>query len=118
MSSSQETLSRLTLSLSEALSENKSATSSPIIQFESFSPVARDTEKAERHLLWKCDVHVIPVLFLMYTLAFLDRINIGNAKIQGLAKELHMTGAQYNLALFIFFVPYIMLEVGRRIHSR
>jgi hypothetical protein len=47
----------------------------------------------------------------MYTLAFLDRINVGNAKIQGLMKDLELTGAQYNVVLLIFFVPYILLEV-------
>jgi len=47
----------------------------------------------------------------MYTFAFLDRINIGNAKIQGLMKDLRMDGHAYNVALLIFFIPYIMLEV-------
>lgn len=65
----------------------------------------------EAQLLRKCDLHIIPVLFVMYLLSFLDRINIGNAKIQGLQKELHMSGSQYNVALLIFFVPYILLEV-------
>lgn len=68
-------------------------------------------EAAERRLVTKCDLHIIPVLFVLYMLSFLDRINIGNAKIQGLTKELKMTGSQYNIALLIFFVPYILLEV-------
>jgi len=70
-----------------------------------------DIAAAERRLVWKCDLHVLPVLFVMYTFAFLDRINIGNAKIQGLMNDLHMDGHQYNIALLIFFVPYIILEV-------
>ena len=70
---------------------------------------------AERHLVWKCDLHVVPVLFVLYMLSFLDRINIGNANIEGLPKELHMSGTQYNVALLIFFVPYILLEVPSNI---
>jgi hypothetical protein len=38
----------------------------------------------------------------------------GNAKIQGLTKDLDMEGpnaGRYNIALFIFFVPYILFEV-------
>jgi hypothetical protein len=66
---------------------------------------------AERRLLWKCDVNVVPVLFILYMLSFLDRINIGNANIQGLTQELHLSGSQYNVALLIYFVPYILLEV-------
>jgi hypothetical protein len=38
-------------------------------------------------------------------------INIGNARIQGLEADLNMKGSDYNIALFMFFVPYILLEV-------
>lgn len=31
----------------------------------------------------------------------------GNAKIEGLVKDLHMTGGQYNACLTIFFVSYV-----------
>jgi len=32
---------------------------------------------AEKKLLRKCDLHVLPPLFLLFFLAFLDRVNIG-----------------------------------------
>jgi hypothetical protein len=35
----------------------------------------------------------------------------GNAKIEGLLDDLNMTGIQYNVALSIFFPPYILAEV-------
>lgn len=48
---------------------------------------------------------------MLYLLAFLDRTNIGNAKIAGLQKELHeMTTGKYNAALSIFFVSYSVFE--------
>lgn len=52
--------------------------------------------------------------------AFMDRINIGNARIQGLERDLHMNpkGNQYNIALLIFFVPYILFEVPSNIIIR
>ncbi|KAI4155897.1 MAG: hypothetical protein LQ340_000677 [Diploschistes diacapsis] len=65
----------------------------------------------EKKLLWKLDMHVLPTISILYMLAFIDRINIGNAKIQGLDTDLNMTGNQYNVALFIFFIPYILCEV-------
>ncbi|KAJ5352576.1 hypothetical protein N7452_001550 [Penicillium brevicompactum] len=65
----------------------------------------------ERKVVWKCDLHVVPILMLLYLLAFLDRINIGNARLQGLEDDLQMKGGQYNYALFIFFIPYILCEV-------
>jgi len=70
---------------------------------------------AEKKLLWKIDLHVLPILWVLYMFAFLDRVNIGNAKIQGLTKDLHMSGTQYNVASMILFVPYILLEVPSNI---
>jgi MFS family permease len=70
---------------------------------------------AEKKLLWKTDLHVVPPLVILFLLAFLDRVNIGNAKIQGMTQELNMQGQDYNIALFIFFVPYILLEVPSNI---
>jgi len=33
--------------------------------------------EAEKKLLWKVDLRVVPILWLLYMLAFLDRTNIG-----------------------------------------
>ena len=46
-------------------------------------------------------------------LTFDSRINIGNARIQGLEADLNMDpkGPGFNIALSVFFVPYILLEV-------
>ena len=60
---------------------------------------------AEKKLMWKVDLHVVPPLMTLFLLAFLDRVNIGNAKIQGMTKELKMVGQDYSIALFIFFIP-------------
>lgn len=50
-------------------------------------------------------------LCLLYLLSFLDRSNIGNAKIAGLQKNLgNMSTGQYNAALSIFFVSYAIFE--------
>ena len=65
----------------------------------------------EKRLLRKLDIRVAPVMGFLYMLAFIDRINIGNARIQGLEKDLHMEGHDFNIALLIFFVPYVILEV-------
>ena len=74
--------------------------------------------KAEIKLLRKCDLHVVPVIAALYSIAFIDRINIGNARIQGMENDLHMKGNDYNVALFIFFIPYILFEVPANIIIR
>jgi sugar phosphate permease len=73
------------------------------------------TTAEEKKLLWKIDLHLLPILFILYMFAFLDRVNIGNAKIQGLTKDLNMSGTQYNVASMILFVPYILLEIPSNI---
>ena len=73
---------------------------------------------AERKLVQKCDFHVLPAIALLYSLAFIDRINIGNARLQGLEKDLGMGGHDYNIALLVFFIPYILFEVPSNIIIR
>ena len=70
-------------------------------------------QQAEKNLLRKCDLRILPILFLVNLLIFVDRVNIGNARIQGLEKDLHMNpkSNEFNVALFVFFVPYVLLEV-------
>ena len=58
----------------------------------------------------KIDLRVIPFLCILYLLAFLDRANMGNAKIAGLTRDLNLTTAQFNATLTIFFVSYSVFE--------
>ena len=49
-------------------------------------------------------------------LAFLDRVNIGNANVFGLSEELDLLhDNRFNAALTIFFVPYCTLEIPSNI---
>lgn len=52
---------------------------------------------AEKKLLRKIDIHLIPILWLLFLCAFIDRINIGNARIQGMESDLDMKGSDYNM---------------------
>ncbi len=49
-------------------------------------------------------------LCLLYLMAFLDRTNIGNAKIAHLATDLGLSKSQYNMTLTIFFISYSVFE--------
>ncbi|OAG34347.1 hypothetical protein AYO21_11499 [Fonsecaea monophora] len=72
-------------------------------------------EKDRKRLLWKVDMRLIPTLAMLYLISHLDRSNIGNAKIEGLMEDLKLTGVKYNIALSVFFIPYILLEVPSNI---
>ncbi|KAG9944281.1 putative MFS transporter, partial [Aureobasidium melanogenum] len=64
--------------------------------------------KKERAVVWKLDLHLLPLLAIMYLFNSLDKSNMGNAKTAGLAKDLKLHGHQYNLILSIFYVPYVL----------
>lgn len=65
----------------------------------------------EKAVLRKMDLRLLPMLALLYLLSFLDRGNIGNAKIEGLTETLHLTGPEYNWCLTVFFFTYCAFEV-------
>ncbi|KAI9878340.1 MAG: hypothetical protein M1830_001199, partial [Pleopsidium flavum] len=71
-----------------------------------------EAEKArvDKKLLLKLDIKLIPWLCLLYLMAFLDRTNIGNARLDGLEKDLKINSSQYNASLTIFFVSYSVFE--------
>ncbi|KAI0905023.1 putative allantoate permease [Ustulina deusta] len=62
-------------------------------------------------LMRRVDLRVLPMLFLIYVVAFLDRANISNALTLSLPQELHLTAEQPNIALAVFFIPYILFEI-------
>ncbi|KZT63103.1 MFS general substrate transporter [Daedalea quercina L-15889] len=56
------------------------------------------TPKQEKKMWHKVDMHILPILTVMYLCSFMDR---GNAKLQGLASQLNLTGHRYNIALVL-----------------
>ncbi|KAF2971897.1 hypothetical protein GQX73_g1663 [Xylaria multiplex] len=65
----------------------------------------------ERKLVRKLDWHLIPLVMLLYTFSFLDRVNIGNARLYGLEEDLGLTPNQFQIAVSILFVTYIIFEL-------
>jgi hypothetical protein len=81
----------------------------------------------------KMDLRLIPILGCTYTILFLDRTNsklkdhfqtqlvnftmlttsraVANARIEGMEKSLHMPATGYNTALWIFYIPFVLVEV-------
>ncbi|KAJ2989419.1 hypothetical protein NUW58_g3472 [Xylaria curta] len=80
------------------------------------SPDPSDTEMVgavvnEKSLLRKIDAHLLPAVGILYLLSFLDRSNVGNARIEGLLDDLDMTGDRYLIGLSLYFVGYVLFEV-------
>ncbi|KAH7413925.1 putative MFS transporter [Phaeosphaeria sp. MPI-PUGE-AT-0046c] len=64
-----------------------------------------------RKLLWKLDTRILPLFILLVLCSFLDRTNVGNAKLFHLEADLRMTNAQYNQGLTAFYPLYIVATV-------
>jgi ACS family tartrate transporter-like MFS transporter len=58
----------------------------------------------------KMRVRILPYLFLLYVISYLDRINIGFAALT-MNKELAITSQQFGLLVGIFFLGYFLLEI-------
>ena len=66
---------------------------------------------AEKKLVRKLDLRIIPLFMLLYLFSFLDRVNIGNARLYGLEEDLGLEENQYQIAVSILFVTYLLSEV-------
>ncbi|KAK8050073.1 MFS general substrate transporter [Apiospora phragmitis] len=79
------------------------------------------SDAAERKLLWRQDKRIIPLSAGIYFLCYLDRSNIGNAKIlnntshDDMQTQNGMTNYQFNVALMIFLIGYFLFEVPSNI---
>ncbi|PWY98656.1 putative MFS nicotinic acid transporter Tna1 [Testicularia cyperi] len=69
------------------------------------------TPEEQGRILRKIDIAIVPFSTLLYLLSFLDRINIGQARVYGLTTDLRMTPQEYDIALSLFFVGYIIIEI-------
>ncbi|KAJ7459877.1 major facilitator superfamily domain-containing protein [Mycena latifolia] len=65
----------------------------------------------DRKLVRKVDFRLIPILTLLYLLSFLDRSICSCRLTHILVKDLHVSAPQYNTALALYFVAYVLFEV-------
>lgn len=85
----------------------------------SSSEQSDDFTDAETARTWrKVDLHIMPVAVLLYLASYIDRANIGNARVLGLADDLKLTSGHYNWALSIFFFGYVLFETPSNIILR
>ncbi|KAF2188095.1 hypothetical protein K469DRAFT_724694 [Zopfia rhizophila CBS 207.26] len=68
------------------------------------------TPDEDRAVLKKLDRRLVLFMALLYCLSFLDRSNIGNARIAGLQKDLYLSSQQYEWLLWAFYITYIAFE--------
>jgi ACS family tartrate transporter-like MFS transporter len=58
----------------------------------------------------KVDARLLPYLFALYVVAYLDRVNVSFAA-QGISRDLSFTSSVFGLGAGIFFAGYVLCEV-------
>lgn len=79
-------------------------------QEEKQDPIYIDPE-IEKSVRRKYDRIVLPMVTLLYLLAFICRTNIGNAKSLGLSTDILFEGNNFSISLTTFFITYILFEM-------
>ncbi|KAF9984903.1 hypothetical protein BGZ75_003535 [Mortierella antarctica] len=77
------------------------------LELNGFDP---DSEEIRR-VRWKVDRRLISMLSLIYLCCYLDRVNLGNAKVANLEADLNLSSGLFNMAGSIFYVGYILGEI-------
>ncbi|CAE6444160.1 unnamed protein product [Rhizoctonia solani] len=78
---------------------------------------SQEEREADRKLRNKLDRRIVPSAAFIYLLCYLDRSNIGNAKLlnsdsgNSLMQSLSLTNLQYTIALMVFLIAYVSFEV-------
>ena len=77
-------------------------------------PIGLSAVELEERTYRKVTLHIVPFLFVCYLAAYLDRVNVGFAKLQML-QELGFSETIYGLGASMFFIGYVLFEVPSNI---
>ncbi|KAL1303255.1 hypothetical protein AAFC00_006669 [Neodothiora populina] len=90
-------------------SQKWSKSGDPVLEYQEID-LAR-----EARLVRKLDLYIIPPVMLLYLFSFLDRVNIGNARLYHFEEDLNLSSEQYQVAVSLLFVTYLLSEVPSNI---
>ncbi|KIV85596.1 hypothetical protein PV11_01274 [Exophiala sideris] len=65
----------------------------------------------ERRTMAKYDKFLLPQMATLIILAYLDRSNIGNAKVFGFEEGIGLKGIEFNNISTLFYVTYVIFEI-------
>lgn len=65
-------------------------------------------KKVMRRLLWKIDLTILPILSIIYLLATMARVDIGNAQVAGMQKQLRINDTNWANLNSFFYIGYIL----------
>lgn len=79
----------------------------------------RMSPKEWQYTIRKVDWRLVPFLSACYSVSLIDRTNISFARAAGMNMDLNLgVGNRYSIAVLVFFIPYILLELPSNIGLR
>ena len=66
---------------------------------------------AEKRVVRKLDMTLVPMIWLLYLFNYLDRNNIAQAKLNSFEKDLGLKGQEFNVAISILNVGYMLMQL-------
>ena len=79
-------------------------------QVNDVSPPSTFSLAAEAAIYARVTRRIIPFLFLCYVFAYVDRVNVGFAKLQ-MQQDLRISDAVYGMGAGMFFLGYFFFEI-------
>ncbi|KAI2623781.1 major facilitator superfamily domain-containing protein [Xylaria nigripes] len=70
-----------------------------------------ERRQLEKRLVRKIDFRLLPMIIIMYILNYIDRNNIAAAKLSGLPEDLNLKGNEFQTAVSILFVGYLLMQI-------
>ncbi|KAJ4990297.1 major facilitator superfamily transporter [Stagonosporopsis vannaccii] len=80
------------------------------LSFDSVQSYELYTPDEDKTVLRKLDRRLVGFMALLYCLSFLDRTNIGNARIAGMQDDLQLSSNQFEWLIWAFYITYIGFE--------
>ncbi|OBT83346.1 hypothetical protein VE02_08552 [Pseudogymnoascus sp. 03VT05] len=71
---------------------------------------------AEKALVRKIDLRLMPMIVLMYIMNYLDRNNIAAARLGALEEDLNLQGNEYATCISILFVGYVLMQIPSNLY--
>ncbi|KAF7554814.1 hypothetical protein G7Z17_g2669 [Cylindrodendrum hubeiense] len=99
------------IQLENVLTEDGQKGDGLIVQGGDYSGAAGKTDPAEIALVKKLDRMIMPIIWAMYFLNYLDRNALPQARLNTLEKDLNLKGVEYNTAISILFVGYLLMQI-------
>ncbi|KAI9459750.1 major facilitator superfamily domain-containing protein [Boletus coccyginus] len=78
---------------------------------DSALPNEENRNAAERHVVRKLDMRLMPTVVILYSMNFIDRVAVTFARLQGLETDLNLTDVQYDTILAVLYAAYAPAQI-------